>query len=325
MRQSGDLRYPDANWFAWMPCLFIYEGISSCDGLEVSMTCNGVTKTVEHDAFNGSAYVDMREYVQGFFSLSSSPGYASKSKSAYAVVVSYEVRARTGSTYMAILDNASTMFVWGYLDAGEVWNERRNYTWFRGYPFFVDVYASASQTCAITGNGETLNVSLTSKGIWHVPLSALAFEGASMATLTCGGKTYTARIEDCEKGVYLRWLDRHGRVCHWLFREGTDAREISASGYLRPNLAALGDFGWSGWSGHRDQKTRQKRLTIGAPFVDSDTFEMMCDLVSSPWVEVMLPSEDWLSVRVESGTVKKSKAVLQEFECTVLFDEVTEA
>lgn len=324
MRQSGNLKYPDATWFAWMPCLFALDS-PSADGLEVSMTCNGVTKTVEHDAFSGCAYVDMREYVQGFFSLVDALSYATAAKGAHAIVVTYTVRSRSGSTYTSLLSNANSLFVWGYLDAGEIWNERRKYRWFKNFPFFVDVYAPSSKTCTISGGGASASASLTSKGLWHVPLSAATFATASMVTLVCDSRTYMVDVDDCADGVYMRWLDRHGRVCHWLFRKSADTRDVKSTSYFRPNLAAIDDNYWSGWNGHRDMKTRQRRLTIGYPFVDSDTYEMMSDLASSPFVEMMLPTEDWISVRIEDGTWKKSRAVLQEFECTVVMDEVTEA
>ena len=324
MRTSGDLRYPNAIWFTHMPCLFILDN-PSCDALEVSITANGITHTVEHDTFSGCACVDMREYVQGLFVTFGTPSYGSRNKSGYAQVMTYNVRTRTGGTYTSVLSNANTMFVWGYLEPDETWNGRRTYTWFRGYPFFVDVYASASQTCTISGGGTSQSVTLGSKGLWHVPLSASAFAAASVVTLSCGGMTYTINADDCGEGVYLRWLDRHGRICHYLFRSGADRREIEADdGYFRPNLSAWDDSGWSGWNGHREQKTRSKRLTIGAALVDSDTYEMLCDLASSPMVEMMRFDEDWMAVRIDDGNWQKSKAALQEFECTIIFDEVTE-
>lgn len=322
MRTSGVLKYPNAEWFAFMPCMFIVEN-TTADALEVSLTCNGVTETVEHDTFSGTAYIDMREYVQGLFPSFGSMGYGSKAKSGYAVSMTYNVRKREGTTYTSLLSNGTTLFVWGGLDIGETWMERRGATWFREFPFFVDVYASGSTTCSISGGGATQSVSLGSKGLWHVPLSASTFASAKEVTLTCSSKTYKIKIDDCGSGVYLRWLDRHGRICHWLFYKGGDERKMDAEdSYLRNNLSEWDDNGWSGWNGHREKKSRERRLSAGSGLVDADTYEMLCDIASSPYVEMMLPvSEDWVSVRIDGGTWTKTKAALQEFECRILFDD----
>ena len=321
MRTSGVLKYPDAEWFAFMPCLFCMEQTNYVS-LEVTLSYNGKSEVVEHDAYNGAAYVDMRECVQGLFgNLGSSLGYGSKSKSDYAVTMTYSVRAASsGGTYTTLLSSGSTLFVWGGLHVGETWMERRGATWFRGLPFFVDVYASGSTTCSISGGGASQSVSLGSKGLWHVPLSASTFATAKVVTLSVSSKTYRVMVEDCTEGAYLRWLDRWGRICHYLFKKGADTREVKESDYRRNNLAAWTENGWSGWNGHRDRKSRSQRLKIGASLVDGDTYEMLCDLVSSPMVE-MLVNSAWVSVRVDDGTWTKSKAALQDFECEILYDD----
>lgn len=321
MRTSGSLKYPDAVACAFMPCLFIVEG-TSADALEVAVTFNGVTHTAEHDTFNGSAYIDMREYIQGFY-VATAPTYAARQKSPHAITVSYVVRSRSGSTYTTLLSSGSSLFVYGYLAPGETINDRVNYTWFRGHLFFVDVFASSSTTCTITdGGSNSQSVSLTSAGWWHVYINSTTFAAATAVYLTCGGVTYTLTPEDCDTGVYLRFLDRHGRICHYLFKQGEDERRIESADYFRPNLRTWNENGWSGWDGHRERKTRSRALKIGAPLVDSDTWEMLCDLASSPLVEMQIDTEDWVSVRIDEGTWKKSKAALQDFECTILFDEV---
>ena len=42
-------------------------------------------------------------------------------------------------------------------------------------------------------------------------------------------------IDDCEDGIYLRWINRHGFYCYWLFTQRSEQIKTAVEeNYIRP-------------------------------------------------------------------------------------------
>ena len=62
--------------------------------------------------------------------------------------------------------------------------------------------------------------------------------------------------------------------------------------------------------------------------VDSDTFDMLQDLASSPVVDMYLggdwmnEEDQWTSVTIKAGSYTKSRACLQDFVCEMIINNI---
>ena len=151
--------------------------------------------------------------------------------------------------------------------------------------------------------------------------------------LPAGGKqSLLLRIDrdDTESGIYLRWIDRHGFIRYWLFASGEETREIASDlSFIRNNLCGYSDiYGYVGDSGRRQGYERTDSIKLCAPLVDSDTFDMLQDLASSPVVDMYLggdwmnEEDQWTSVTIKAGSYTKSTACLQDFVCEMIINNI---
>jgi hypothetical protein len=151
--------------------------------------------------------------------------------------------------------------------------------------------------------------------------------------LSAGGKqSLLLRIDrdDTESGIYLRWIDRHGFIRYWLFASGEETREIASDlSFIRNNLCGYSDiYGYVGDSGRRQGYERTDSIKLCAPLVDSDTFDMLQDLASSPVVDMYLggdwmhEEDQWTSVTIKAGSYTKSRACLQDFVCEMIINNI---
>ena len=321
MRTSNGVGYPDAVGYAFDVVLFTASNVERMM-IEMSLG-NDILATVEQDAFNGECYMDMRDYVQGIMSdvVSAAVSYASAAESGMSWRVFYSVYTKTGGqAYTRVVADAYPTFIWGALSKGESIDKARNLTWWRGYPFCID-YLSTGNAVTLSGGGSTDSITLP-EGLGRIPLSG--FSNASVVTLRRGNVTDTIGIVDCGEGVYLRWIDRKGMVCHWLFAKGIVSHEVSDDGeYRRNNLLSYDGQGWHGMNGTGGIKSRRKAMKVAALQVDADIRAMMMDMASSPVVEMYDEDADaWSAVRVSGGTWNESRAVLQDVEFDVVVDEI---
>lgn len=349
-RGGVSLRYPDELGFAFNPCLIVATG-SGVTSMEVEMTGeNGSVISDERDAFSGGCYADMREYVQSFFDndVMSDIGYSSKAKTKTGQRVLFRVIAG-GQTF-----DFSVYYIWGGMkpDGRDKFNAPRTLYAFIGYPFVFGVFVSASDTVNVNKNSAAYqSVGLSDIGMWNIPLEVsdesaeyLVYSNNDKMCLATFDETFDLtfrmlpfdegnylRIKvgcDVKDGIYLRWIDRHGFYCHYLFQRGDEQRKIENEGqFLRNNIVNSDmSYGYSGGLGRQMVMKRQEVVPVCASLVDGDTWDMLSDMVSSPILDMFTGyvsgSPRWVAVQCEPGTLVKSRMVLQDFECNVIMPEV---
>ena len=74
--------------------------------------------------------------------------------------------------------------------------------------------------------------------------------------------------------------------------------------------------------------SREDTIPVCAPLVDSETFDMLFDVATSPCVDLFAGYDEegtpkWISVTVQDGTYKKSTQVLQDFVCHIVMPDVS--
>lgn len=342
------INYADKIGFAFMPCIIKVSG-SGVTSILLTMTCEGKEYSCKSDAFKNGCILDYREYVQSFFEVDS------KGNIDYMLDYEFDNLGKSISftvhVYAGDVEETSFSFesyyVWGAMRYGETWGGYKRLTWFRNFPFSFGLFANAETKILIGFEGAPQKyINIAGKGMFNVmarnfdkdarysiiysydgEIKQATFENIFDLTFYLSGGTQQKllRIDfnDSEEGVYLRWIDRHGFYRYWLFVTGEESREITSEGeFMRNNLWAYSDIvGYMGTFGRNQRYQRKDVLTLCAPSVDSDTFDMLQDLTSSPVVDMYLggdanEGEDrWQSVTIKAGSYTKTSATLQDFVC----------
>lgn len=344
------IKYADAVGFAFLPCIIKVSG-SGVASIETTISRETKAHTYSVEAFADSCIMDYREYVQALFDGISfgNLDYSRESqKSNLGANFTIIVNIKNSEGIDLATFSYTTFYVWGAMRAGETWNGRKKLTWFTHFPFSFGFYLNAASQILVGYEGAPSRmVKPGIAGIVDINASVLPskarywniydYDGKiELGTFTdvfdltfamaSGGKqSLLARIErnDSEKGIYLRWVDRHGFYRYWLFTQGDESRAISSdTSFIRNNLGEYDDtiFGYLGANGRRQGYSREDTIPLCAPLVDRDTFDFLQDLASSPVVDMYLGSNKWQSVTIKAGTYTKTTAELQDFVCNLVIN-----
>ena len=353
------IQYPDAVGFAFLPCIIKASG-SNLSWIEVIIRYNNIERSYNVEAFNSECITDFKTYVQVLFDGHIHAAYdwtINYDSSVLYLQVGIEVNAYDDRDEQLASFDFSTNMVWGAPKYGETWNGYKRLTWFTHYPFSFGIYLSKLNTKLLIGyeGAPSKLLEIPINGIvdfyagilpsgakyWNIydydgEIQQGTFDKTFDLTfrLTTGGKqSLLLRIDrdDAESGIYLRWIDRHGFIRYWLFAAGEETREIASdTSFVRNNLGGYDDtiFGYLGANGRRQGYERTDSIKLCAPLVDSDTFDMLQDLASSPVVDMYLggdwtQEEDmWMSVTIKAGSYTKSTACLQDFVCEMIINNI---
>lgn len=354
MRQTDKnnitIQYPDAVGFAFLPCIIKASG-SGVASIEATISRENKVYTYSVEAFADNCIMDYREYVQALFDGISfgNLDYSRESqKSNLGAVFDVSVKVKNSEGSDIATFSYTTFYVWGAMKAGETWNGCKKLTWFTNFPFSFGLYINeASQILVGYEGAPNKLVKPSIDGIVDINASVLPnkarywniydYDGKieqgtftdvfdlTFAMASGGKQSLLVRIErnDTEKGIYLRWVDRHGFYRYWLFTQGAESRTVgSDTSFVRNNLGGYDDtiFGYLGANGRRQGYSREDTIPLCAPLVDSETFDFLQDLASSPVVDMYLGSNKWQSVTIKAGTYTKTTAELQDFVCNLVIN-----
>lgn len=358
MNNGVTLAYPDEIGFAFNPCLLIASG-DKIAKMSIEVSSGEKKETVWLDAMSGRCYAEVREYVQSLFDEMDFGvvDYEREDKTglgkrmSFVVVVTKEDKAKTEESF-----SFDVFYIWGAMKIGgqEIYNRFRTLTWFRRFPFTVGMYAAGSGSVMFIKDGVADRlVNISEQGVWNIPMKStddakryymltdstgafgevvfddtfdMTFRYSSVSTKT--EKIRINVVDDYDEGYYLRWIDRHGFYCYYLFKAGDEARKIKQEGlFVRNNLIAYDmSYGYKGHTGRQQHMSREDAIPVCAPLVDSDTWDMLFDIATSPYVDLFVGYKDgkprWLPVTVAPGSYTKTKAVLQDFVCNIVMPEV---
>lgn len=332
--------YPDRICFQFNPCICTAAGT----GLAYTETvCGGYTLRTE--AYGGSARWDMREMIQ----IAARNYLSTEWRTDWEVV--YRINAYNSAGIKLAGASFSSFAVFGALRRGESWNGVRRMAYFPGYPFYFQLYLDGRVGKLLIKNDRRPDAVIdtsSEQGIFPYilpnspqpakeryevydfqgTLTQVTFDNTFDLTFRYrfnGTMTKVLEIDVidsvCERPVYLRWVDRHGFVCYWLFKEISRQSEVAeAREYQRDNLREVEYDHWLTQGGERQVAwQRQDVLECCAPMLDRVQWDVVQGVATSPFVDRWDPKTgNWSPVTIKAGTYTKGAEELQDFVCNVV-------
>ena len=354
MINGTTVEYPDEISFCFNPVVINVSGYTgSSIGMAVIDTQTGSSHTEKREMFSSGCFFDASFFMQSAFDsvdfkdVDYSEASAKDSKVGKLFKVILILYASDGS------DDGNFQFetfvIWGAMRIGERYNGERTLVCFRNLPFTVGMYSSGEDVANVIVNGkQTASYELSEQKVWNI---VLELAKANSAVIEVPGKKddssvfdytfdYTFHkalnapsrvkliLDDCTEGIYLRWINRHGFYCYWLFRKGDESQQVSDEGeFIRNNMTDYNYVnGYHGGRGRQQRKTGSNTLNICAPLVDRDTYDFLFQLALSPVIDMYMgfgPDEidRWMGVNVSVGTYTKTRADLQDFIAAIILPE----
>lgn len=356
-RKVGDttIEYPDEIAFCFNPIVLNVFG-TAWPYVEVVITDveSGKSNSERRVMFGSTCFFDISFYAQSYFDpLDFKVNYKQMGAqdSGLGRLFSIEVNLYSDSNTLANSFQFNTFIVWGAMKVGEKYNGNRVMTWFKHFPFSVGIYSSTKATVDVVSDGSYLSsVDLSDRKVWNIILddyidanqeliiklpangiTASVFDHTFDFTfLGILNESSSVRllVDDSTAGTYLRWIDRHGYYCYWLFTSGDENRQVANDGeFIRNNMQDYSYVnGYHGGAGRKQRKTEEYTLPICAPLVDCDTYDFLFQLATSPVVDMysgkdMYGVDRWMAVNIAVGSYNKTRAVLQDFVCTIILPE----
>lgn len=346
------LKYPDAIGFAFNPCLLV---ASAAKKIAANITDGSSSVDAEFMGFDGNAYGDFRAYAQTMFDEASFQNLnygLSLQQTGTGKVLTVTVTVTKTDETDVVFDAFTVFMVWGALKIGgqEVFNGYRKLKYFKNYPFTFGVYATGATNVVF---GTASSVQVTGAGMWNVkPVIGAGYKKVIVSDyngtirqatfdttfdlsfmLADGGtqqRIAEIEVDDVtDEGYYLRWLNRHGMWCYWLFKEGAGSYRSEVVGeFWRNNLLSYDQtYGYQGGAVRRQSYKRTEVIPVCVPLVDRQTWEYLLDITTSPMVDLYTGTvggvAQWVSVVVPGATVTRDmKAELQDFVCQIQLPEV---
>lgn len=357
-RKVGDttIEYPDEIAFCFNPIVINILG-HAWEYVEAVITDveSGNFNSERRVMFGTSCFFDISFYAQSYFDQVDFKKVDYKKigaqDSGLGRLFSIEMNFYSDSTTLANSFQFNTFIVWGAMKVGEKYNGNRVMTWFKHFPFSVGMYSSTKATIYVVSDGSRLpSIELSDRRVWNIILddyidadkeliinlpangvTASVFDHTFDFTfLGILNESSTVRllVDDSMTGIYLRWIDRHGYYCYWLFTSGDENRQVTNDGeFIRNNMQDYSYAnGYHGGAGRKQRKTEEYALPICAPLIDSDTYDFLFQLATSPVVDMyagkdMYGVDRWLAVNIAVGSYNKTRAALQDFVCTIILPE----
>lgn len=352
--QSGTetvVKYPNATHFAFVPAIFKITKIpTEYDRLEMILTDRQTQNSYneEREPLNGTAYFDIQRYLQLLFSdvvhevLDYSKDFIDSPLKKAASVTIYWYR--NGNQYY--LGTFGIDAIWGAISARESSGGIMRRKWFVRYPFTVDVFAKNGTSFDVQVDGKwsdimfyNHNEDATGATPYHRYLlnPAKVIDTSTVARTVhiavphslilkndeeaVGLVAYTLDIDRSTNGVYLRWIDRQGRYCYYLFKEIGGTTKVSAALTWEcrdTDVPAAYENNVNIETSTRQYLKQASTRSLGAKLVDSETYDFLLTLVRSVVVDVFDgyngdDAPQWHRVNIVPGSYERTTKHLQDF------------
>ena len=351
------IKYPEAIAFCFNRCPIVVSG-DNASQMKVTISSKG--KTSEHyiDAHKGKCQDDVRQYIHSFLD-------GEISEEMYYTPNGYPTNLGRNFDFSVMVFNEEgnrlvsfgfdVYYIWGALQLGKKYtlNGYRRLTWFRNFPFSFSLYNEQENTIIYAPNGRLNDfVEIDTDGLMefcpNLPsdaktLSVYDYSGRiTQATfdlsfdltfyLKTGDqkKLLDIEIDDHTEGTYLRWINRYGQYCYYLFCEGSRTTKASATtSFLRDDLSQYDDtYGYHGEYGNRTNYAREDVLPLCAPMVDRDTFDFLQEIATAVIVDKYCGKDEngkdkWMGVQIQPASYTKDfRKQLQDFEFNMVLPPV---
>lgn len=316
------ITYPDEICFAFNPQIITVDKLTKSVVIRVGIYSD------KREPLNGKVSIDISEYIRSMLRFENTSILDTK----HSIFVEIDIDEKTYYIFLYA--------IWGAMNIGEVFNPSRTVVMFRNFPSTISLYSNGNIQTRY--DGEAYAPISVDSGLVHYALNEFfqnAKEYGMIKILNTPESPSTFQFtfdrtfkpipddavfikvlfNDCDKGIYLRWLDRHGFLQYWLFQEGDLTGQSSNEGeklYVDYSDVKYTYNGMSRYQGKTYQTTRKACATL----VDRDVFNMLSTIFSSPIVDMYIDG-NWIPVNIVAGSFTDSGADLQDFEIQITMPE----
>jgi hypothetical protein len=230
--------------------------------------------------------------------------------------------------------------VWGALNVGETWNKERIVTWFKNYPQTFGVYIANGTSIQTREDDGGYRNTVGMQGFLNFELATF-FPNAKRETglrvfnnteanvwditfdATFGkvyAQTWRFVVDDSDSGIFLRWIDRHGWLQYWLFKEGVQTEKSKAEGE-ELDVAYTDERELSHYGVKRQNKSLIRSLKCGAVHLNDEDRQIVATVASSPYVD-WWNGNAWIPVRINGATLQDNHNGLVDYEIEVVFPNI---
>jgi hypothetical protein len=322
------ITYPDETCFAFNPQIVTVDRVTSDVSFRVGTYYSPVDK---RSPIDGKVSIDISEYIKAWMEVS-----PTDIPSHYSLSLSVIIGEQTFATTLKP--------IWGAMNIGEVFNPSRTVTMFRKFPSTITIFNPDPLNDYVQVRyDETdykdfmINTGLRHWGFNEIFKNAKDFGIIKVLNTPEKPSTFQYTFDrtfkpipddavfikvlfnDCDKGIYLRWLDRHGFLQYWLFQEGDLMGRSSNEGEkLNVDYSDV-KYAYNGMNRYQG-KTYQTTRKACATLVDRATFNLLSTIYSSPIVDIYI-GESWIPVNIVAGSFTDSGSDLQDFEIQITMPE----
>lgn len=334
---DGTINYPDEIVFAFNPFVIEIENENKGDiTIDISDKDSGRKYSDTREYFGNKLSVDLQRYVQLLFDR---PKYSSNGEKLADTSINVQVDVKENGRIFTF----EVVSIWGYIEAGETFNASRTLRWFKYFPQTVSIfiptgtelqyrYGNSSYTKYGKDKVNEINnimmLSLFPIGATNIAFRVIGGEKSSAWDYTFDHTfkrksdyetIITINTDDCQEGVFLRWVDRFGFYQYWLFHPSEYTYDGKSDGekIVSNELVNVRHYEFGRCQGRENERT----IRMGASMLDKEEAEMIVGVIQSPLV-AMWSDGLWIPVNVSDGDVKLSSEHLQDVEITVELPEL---
>lgn len=317
------ITYPDEICFAFNPQIITVDKLTKSVVIRVGIYSD------KREPLNGKVSIDISEYIRSMLRFESTSILDTK----HSIFVEIDIDEKTYYIFLYA--------IWGAMNIGELFNPSRTVTMFRKFPSLITFFSYGEINVRYDGEDYT-SMKIERDYLFHKDLSeefkdAKEFGMIKILNTPESPSTFQFTFDrtfkpipddavfikvlfnDCDKGIYLRWLDRHGFLQYWLFQEGDLTGQSSNEGEkLNVDYSDV-KYTYNGMSRYQG-KTYQTTRKACATLVDRDIFSMLSTIHSSPIVDMYIDG-NWIPVNIVAGSFTDSGADLQDFEIQITMPE----
>lgn len=351
------MKYPNAVHFAFVPAIVEFSQVTAnIAGIRLELTAGEAGAVYRDERSVGpdrSCVFDIRRALQMLFANTrhsettydqdfvDSPLYKTMSVAVYAVSENNEASYSQTVRITAI---------WGSVSVGESSGGAMRRRWFVNYPFTLDVFARKGTSFDVAADGKQPGIMFYNQHEdydgatpYHrylmnpakilaperierevhiaVPHSLVLRNDEERVGLTA----YTLAIDRSAAGVYLRWIDRQGRYCYYLFREQETTAAASVEEkwvHHEMTIPTAYQNGVNIGVQERRQIACKWTRLLGARLVDQETFDFLLTLAQSVVVDEFDGYDQaggplWHRVNVVAASHTKTTKHLQDFSLSI--------
>lgn len=336
MNSGVTVTYPDELCFVFNPQIIHVKGGILAGGTSLDTKIYEIVEGEEYyrykdsrvNASDDNISIDISTYLQSLFDTYSAEAMRFKQ-------VKVQILHNLGETF-----SFTIKCIWGAMNIGEVFNSSRTVTMFRKFPSTISLYSKGNIQIRYDGENyvsQSVDAGLINKDFSEYFANAKDFGMIKILNTPEAPSTFQftfdrtfkpipddavfvkVLFDDCDKGIYLRWLDRHGFLQYWLFQEGDTTGQSSSEGEKINVDYSDVKYTYSGmyrYQGKNLQNTRKACATL----VDNDTFNMLSTIHSSSIVDMYI-DEGWVPVNIVAGSFTNTNADMQDFEIQITMPE----